>query len=70
MKWTDEHYARPDGSCRRLQVDMDGRLWEHGGEVTTLTRCSAPGPHPHAARHPMMPPPWTPRTPPTPKSRR
>ena len=50
MKWTDDYYETPFGGCRRLQVDMDGRFWECGGEVKSeLALCQRPGRHPHDA---------------------
>lgn len=65
MKLTDDYYVQPNGACRRLSVDMDGRYWENGAEVKeALTVCRQAGPHPHyRSPNPLMPSTWTPRMP-------
>jgi hypothetical protein len=59
MKQTDDYYVEANGRCQKLDIDVDGRFFRDGAEVTTgLAVCQQPGSHPHhPRRHPQTPTP-------------
>jgi len=48
VRWSDDYYVSNGGGCRRVPLDVDGKLIDAASvDLHTLQKCEAPGDHPH-----------------------
>lgn len=55
MRWSDDYYVSNGGGCRRVPLDVDGKLIDAASvDLHMLTKCSAEGEHPHPPKKKLV----------------